>query len=50
MSKSSVIMQIEVIDKTLDELNKFDKVYRLQVSKDIKGSVADIITIEYKLI
>ena len=50
MSKSSVIMQIEGIDKTLAELNKFDKVYRRQVTKDIKGAGAPIINTARQLI
>ena len=50
MSKSSVVMQIEGIDKTLAELNKFDKVYRRQVTKDIKGAGADIVTTARSLI
>ena len=43
-------MQIEGIDKTLAELNKFDKVYRRQVTKDIKGAGAPIIATARKLI
>lgn len=43
-------MQIEGIDKTLAELNKFDKVYRRQVTKDIKSAGADIITTARSLI
>ena len=35
---SKVTMQIEGVQKTLAELNKFDKVYRRQVTKDIKGA------------
>ena len=43
-------MQIEGLQKTLAELNKFDKVYRRQVTKDIKGAGAPIIATARKLI
>ena len=47
---SKVTMQIEGIQKTLAELNKFDKVYRRQVTKDIKGAGTPIINTARKLI
>ena len=47
---SNVTMQIEGVQKTLAELNKFDKVYRRQVTKDIKGAGAPIIATARKLI
>ena len=43
-------MQIEGVQKTLAELNKFDKVYRRQVTKDIKGAGTPIINTARKLI
>ena len=47
---SKVTMQIEGVQKTLAELNKFDKVYRRQVTKDIKGAGAPIIATARQLI
>ena len=47
---SKVTMQIEGVQKTLAELNKFDKVYRRQVTKDIKGAGTPIINTARKLI
>lgn len=47
---SNLTMQIEGLQKTLAELNKFDKVYRRQVTKDIKGAGAPIIATARKLI
>jgi hypothetical protein len=43
-------MQIEGVQKTLAELNKFDKVYRRQVTKDIKGAGTPIINTARQLI
>jgi hypothetical protein len=50
MSDPKLVMQIEGVKETLAELNKFDKVYRRQVTKDIKGAGAPIITTARKLI
>ena len=47
---SKVTLQIEGVQKTLAELNKFDKVYRRQVTKDIKGAGTPIINTARKLI
>ena len=47
---SKVTMQIEGVQKTLAELNKFDKVYRRQVTKDIKGAGTPIINTARQLI
>lgn len=47
---SKVTMQIEGVQKTLAELNKFDKVYRRQVTKDIKGAGVPIINSARQLI
>ena len=47
---SNVTMQIEGVQKTLAELNKFDKVYRRQVTKDIKGAGQQIVTTARELI
>jgi len=43
-------MQIEGVQKTLAELNKFDKVYRRQVTKDIKGAGQQIVNTARELI
>ena len=50
MSEPKLVMQIEGVKETLAELNKFDKVYRRQVTKDIKGAGAPIIATARKLI
>ena len=50
MSDPKLVMQIEGVKETLAELNKFDKVYRRQVTKDIKGAGAPIIATARKLI
>jgi len=47
---SNVTMQIEGVQKTLAELNKFDKVYRRQVTKDIKGAGQQIVNTARELI
>ena len=47
---SKVTMQIEGVQKTLAELNKFDKVYRRQVTKDIKSAGTPIINTARQLI
>ena len=47
---SKVTMQIEGVQKTLAELNKFDKVYRRQITKDIKGAGTPIINTARQLI
>ena len=47
---SKETMQIEGVQKTLAELNKIDKVYRRQVTKDIKGAGTPIINTARKLI
>jgi hypothetical protein len=50
MSNPKLVMQIEGVKETLAELNKFDKVYRRQVTKDIKGAGAPIIATARQLI
>ena len=50
MSSTKLVMQIEGVKETLAELNKFDKVYRRQVTKDIKGAGAPIIATARQLI
>ena len=50
MSDPKLVMQIEGVKETLAELNKFDKVYRRQVTKDIKGAGAPIIATARQLI
>ena len=47
---NNVTMQIEGVQKTLAELNKFDKVYRRQVTKDIKGAGQQIVNTARELI
>lgn len=47
---SKVTMEIEGVQKTLAELNKFDKVYRREVTKRIKGAGQEIITTARELI
>ena len=47
---SNLTMQIEGVQKTLAELNKFDKVYRRQVTKDIKGAGQQIVNTARELI
>ena len=43
MFEKQDVLQIQGIQQTLAELNKYDKVYRRQVTKDIKGAGAPII-------
>ena len=50
MSNPKLVLQVEGIKETLAELNKYDKVYRRQVTKDIKGAGAPIITTARQLI
>jgi len=50
MSNPKLVLQIEGIKETLAELNKYDKVYRRQVTKDIKGAGAPIIATARQLI
>jgi hypothetical protein len=50
MFEKKDILQIQGIQQTLAELNKYDKVYRRQVTKDIKGAGAPIITTARELI
>ena len=50
MSDAKQVLQIEGIKETLAELNKYDKVYRRQVTKDIKGAGAPIIATARQLI
>jgi hypothetical protein len=50
MSNPKLVLQIDGIKETLAELNKFDKVYRRQVTKDIKGAGAPIIATARQLI
>jgi hypothetical protein len=50
MSNPKLVLQIDGIKETLAELNKFDKVYRRQVTKDIKGAGAPIIVTARQLI
>jgi hypothetical protein len=50
MSDAKLVLQIEGIKETLAELNKYDKVYRRQVTKDIKGAGAPIIATARQLI
>ena len=50
MSDPKLVLQIEGIKETLAELNKYDKVYRRQVTKDIKGAGAPIIATARQLI
>jgi hypothetical protein len=50
MSNPKLVLQIEGIKETLAELNKYDKVYRRQVTKDIKGAGAPIINTARQLI
>lgn len=50
MFDKKLVMQIEGVKETLAELNKFDKVYRRQVTKDIKGAGAPIIQTARELI
>jgi hypothetical protein len=50
MSDPKLVLQIDGIKETLAELNKFDKVYRRQVTKDIKGAGAPIIATARQLI
>ena len=47
---SKVTMQIEGVQKTLAELNKFDKVYRREITKRIKGAGTEIITTARQLV
>ncbi|CAB4163029.1 hypothetical protein UFOVP795_5 [uncultured Caudovirales phage] len=47
---SKVTMEIEGVQKTLAELNKYDKVYRREVTKRIKGAGQEIITTARELI
>ena len=50
MFEKQDVLQIQGIQQTLAELNKYDKVYRRQVTKDIKGAGAPIITTARELI
>jgi len=50
MSDPKLVLQVEGIKETLAELNKYDKVYRRQVTKDIKGAGAPIIATARQLI
>jgi hypothetical protein len=50
MFEKQNVLQIQGIQQTLAELNKYDKVYRRQVTKDIKGAGASIITTARELI
>ena len=50
MFDPKLVMQIEGVKETLAELNKFDKVYRRQVTKDIKGAGAPIVATARQLI
>ena len=50
MSNPKLVLQINGIKETLAELNKYDKVYRRQVTKDIKGAGAPIIATARQLI
>ena len=50
MFEKKLVMQIEGVQQTLAELNKFDQVYRRQVTKDIKGAGAPIIQTARELI
>ena len=50
MSNPKLVLQIDGIKETLAELNKYDKVYRRQVTKDIKGAGAPIINTARQLI
>ena len=50
MSNPKLVLQIDGIKETLAELNKYDKVYRRQVTKDIKGAGAPIIATARQLI
>jgi hypothetical protein len=50
MFEKKLVMQIEGVKETLAELNKYDKVYRRQVTKDIKGAGAPIIQTARELI
>ena len=50
MSDPKLVLQVEGIKETLAELNKYDKVYRRQVTKDIKAAGAPIIATARQLI
>lgn len=50
MFEKQDVLQIQGIQQTLAELNKYDRVYRRQVTKDIKGAGAPIITTARELI
>lgn len=50
MSNTKLVLQIEGVKETLAELNKYDKVYRRQVTKDIKTAGAPIIATARQLI
>ncbi len=50
MSNPKLVMQIDGVKETLAELNKYDKVYRRQVTKDIKSAGAPIIATARQLI
>jgi len=50
MFEKKLVMQIEGVKETLAELNKYDKVYRRQVTKDIKSAGAPIIQTARELI
>ena len=47
---SPLTLQISDVQKTLAELNKFDKVYRREITKRIKGAGTEIITTARQLV
>ena len=47
---SSLTLQISDVQKTLAELNKFDKVYRREITKRIKGAGTEIISTARQLV
>jgi len=50
MFEKKDILQIQGIQQTLAELNKYDKVYRREVTKRIKGAGQEIVTTARELI
>ena len=47
---SPLTLQISDVQKTLAELNKFDKVYRREITKQIKGAGTEIISTARQLV
>ena len=50
MFEKKTVLQIQGIQQTLAELNKYDKVYRREVTKRIKGAGQEIVTTARELI